>query len=148
MSESDYPEIFLKGAPSGENLFDSENNVMPYCAWEHWDGAMDMEGFEESSINWMDDEGAEEELRLKMTTRKGKPQRQFIGCFVLSTEELQKCVSRHQKLLDYGRRPLDDNRYHGNIYRKKDMPKSTKTTLASQLCNAFLRFIDFKEAQQ
>ena len=144
MSELDYPENFLKGAPNFD-AFDSENNVMTYDAWGHWEASDTMEGFEESSINWQDDDGALQELRLKMTEKTGEKRSQFIGCFLFSTEELRKCVKRYEKLLAFGRCPLAENPYHGNIYRKKGMTRQITLTITSLLGNAFLRFIDFSK---
>ena len=144
MSELDYPANFLKGAPNLD-AFDSENNVMTYAAWEHWDASVTMEGFEESSINWQDDDGALQELRHKMTEKKGEKCKQFVGCFLLSTEELRKCVRRYEKILTFKRVPLAENPYHGNIYRKKGMSRLITLTITSQLGNAFLRFIDFSK---
>ena len=146
MSDNDYPEKLLKGAPN-KDAFDQANNVMQYSAWEKWDSSEKKEGYEESSVNWFDCDDALIELKNKLTDRKGEMHKQFIGCFILSTEELRNCIGRYEKLLDFGRHPLEGNPYHGNIYRKKDIPKLTRITLMSQLCNAFIEFVAFDDEQ-
>ena len=147
MSEDDYPDKLLKGAPTIRDAFDQTYNVMLYGAWERWDASEVKEGYEESSVNWFDCDDALVELKNKTTNRKGEMRKQFIGCFVLSTAELRSCIRRHEKLLDFGRLPVEGNPYHGNIYRKKDISKPTRTTLMSLLCNAFIEFVAFDDDQ-
>lgn len=91
------------------------------------------DGFGEISITWNDNDEAFNVIASQKNSRTG--QVQFTeGISKIETKIFVDQMKIHiiNKNVDYERRPTENNKYHGNILVKDDLPKAIKTMLRSQ----------------
>lgn len=129
-----YPEELLKGIPKD---FIDENGL-PQARLFHFGEKsgvpMRADDFNEESITWNDDPEAKE---LLLCQRKGNSQElQFkCGIAILSRKALDgvKVLPLAKDKLDYERAIIPDNKYHGNLLLKKDVPKHVMKYIAASI---------------
>jgi len=135
----DYPPTCIKGVPNVTFLNDEGCVGMQLFLF---DGSGDRgDGWLESSVNWRDDEEA---VAVTLRQRKADGQIQFrIGAALLPRDEIEQLRRRPLLvgLLEYERRPLDDNPYHGNILVRAGTSKPTRNLIASGLALAVTEII-------
>jgi len=122
----EYPEKCIKGMPNRNCYYIFEGSpvgsVELFCFSKN---RCRGDGWIEESINWMDDELA---IDLTLNQRKLNGELQFrAGIAILPHAELKSVKKRFFSILDYERRPKDDNPYHGNILLNSKINNTLKT---------------------
>lgn len=140
-NKNDYPEEFLRGVPN-----DSEQCITPegypmqgVFKFDDYDSER-KDGFQELSINWLDDENAVTVLLNQINTRKNVPQFQGGYCR-LERAKIASLQAYLDGFLFYERRPIkadekigiSENPYHGNILMKQNISKHLKNNIQATL---------------
>ena len=77
MTESNYPDVFIRGVSRDNAEFITEEGYVTQAAFafDDYDAeSRNDDGFRELSINWLDDDGAIQTLLNQVNQRKGGPQ--------------------------------------------------------------------------
>jgi len=69
---------------------------------------------------------------LKQTNEDGSLQFK-VGIAILAHIELNKLKKHHEDLFDYERRPMEGNKYHGNLLLRDGLRKERKNMIRSAL---------------
>jgi len=103
-----------------------------------------LDGWSESSINWMDD-GKAIGLTLDQTKLNGEL-RYELGIATLLRSDLDRIKKRHgfANCFNYERAPIENNRYHGNLLLKDNILPTRKKMARNLL--AFSAQIHYREA--
>ena len=129
-----YPEKLLRGIPNKNDIDEEGNPSSHLFQFSERCGVPQREdGFREESINWYDNEGA---LKQLLTQKKDDGSLQFrVGAAVLFRSDIDqiKKFSVVKQRLDYERRVIPENEYHGNLLLKKDTPKSIMKRIAASI---------------
>lgn len=98
----------------------------------------------ETSINWQDDDGSLVST-LKQEKEPGVLQFQ-AGAAILSRERFDRLKSSPliKPKLEYERRAIPENKYHGNLLLKKDVPARVMKKIAAgiALCVVFVELTE------
>jgi hypothetical protein len=127
----DYADKLLRGI-SNPQWIDAEGR--PSGELFQFDVSSRIEGFSETSINWYDDEGALEHILSQR--KKDEDTFQFkAGAAVIPRNSIDFLVNQplYNGLIKYDRDELPDNKYHGNILRKTDLPKQTRNIISQSI---------------
>lgn len=89
------------------------------------------DGWNEASINWMDDHDAID-FTLSQTNDDGLLKFP-IGIAFLPLTELKKVKKRHPLFFHYERASQEDNHYHGNLLLRADIKKERQNIIRSHL---------------
>jgi hypothetical protein len=128
----DYPEKMLRGIsdPSGIN-----EDGRPSAAAFHFVTRNDRpDGFEEASINWMDDKKSIDILLSQCKEGSSVPQfKSGVAILPKSWVDTMMNNPAGKGIIDYERNKLPNNKYHGNLLRLASLPKSQKTMISATL---------------
>lgn len=128
----DYPRTCIRGIPNSSYMEDDFPNADLFKQFDENPERTD--DFNEISISWEDDDKA---IQTIMEQKKNaSDQFQFkIGCAIISKYELDRLCRKPQIIgkLSYERREVEGNKYHGNILLKKNVTKSLRNMIASNL---------------
>ena len=140
MTESNYPDVFIRGVSRDNAEFITEEGYVTQAAFafDDYDAeSRNDDGFRELSINWLDDDGAIQTLLNQVNQRKGGPQFQGGYCRIsrYALLSLQDYINNGH--LSYERRPIHadvekgipENPYHGNLLMQKDISNKSRTNL-------------------
>jgi hypothetical protein len=133
-----YPNNCIRGIPKDISI--TQEGTPPSHLFYFKDVHRE-DGWDEQSINWEDDDSVIE-FTLKQRNENGDIQ--FVnGVAVVSRHEIDRLIDRPQikGLLQYERKPKDDNRYHGNILLKSGTSKQTMKLIASGIALAFEKIV-------
>ena len=137
MTKEKYPDFCLKGITNEKHI--DECGSISNEAFR-WDESKNNLGYNESSINWMDNEDV-----IKITLNQKNADGSFhfkAGVAKLSKSQIDRCINLNTiERISYERRPVEDNKYHGNLLLKKDLDKSTKNRLIAQIILSQEEFI-------
>ena len=127
-----YPEKMLRGISNPDWI--DESGRLSAAAFQ-FDGALDRtDGYEEASINWHDEENA---LAILLTQQKANTNiLQFKGGVAILPREWVDTMMKNptgKGIINYERKGLPDNKYHGNLLRLSSLPKNQKTMISSTL---------------
>jgi len=126
-----YPNELLRGIPNdcidefgypATNLFTFDNSSQQRT-----------DGYKEESVTWRDDEKA---VSILLNQKKEDGQIQFkIGVAVLSRHEIDRLIRVEwvRQSLSYEREKTPENKYHGNLLLKVDVPKRVKKKIMAQI---------------
>lgn len=88
-------------------------------------------GYDESSINWCDDEKT---IEFSMQQKKETGEPLFgHGVAVLDTSALKTCLKQYGNEINCERYPVEGNAYHGNLLISKSITKQIKNIILAQL---------------
>lgn len=127
-----YPEKMLRGI---SNLDWIDEDGRPSAAAFQFDTAIGRtDGYEETSINWYDEENA---LTILLTQQKENTNiLQFKGGVAILPKEWVDTMMKNPAgngIINYERRELPNNKYHGNLLRLSSLPKNQRTMISSAL---------------
>lgn len=126
-----YPEELIRGIPNQQQFLDEENNPTANLFYFERDNPSRDDGYKEESICWRDDEGA---VSILLNQRKEDGSLQFkAGLAIIPRLEIDR-LKRNQAVkerLDYERREVDGNKYHGNLLLKKEVPGKIMRKIAA-----------------
>jgi hypothetical protein len=125
-----FPESCIRGVPH-EQFINDDGTVRSDLFY--FDDVDRGDGWNEQSVNWMDDDNA---LAHTLHQRRDDGRYQFgAGAVVFPKAEIERinALPTVAGLLDYERRPLDDNPYHGNILLRKGTDKGTMKMIAANI---------------
>jgi len=125
-----YPENCLRGISDPGHIL--EDGSLSSAAFNFSETIRD-DGWKELSINWDDDENCKEIL---LDQKKGNGELQFkAGYAILPRNELDHLSNQPMVngILSYERLPLENNKYHGNILLRGNLPKPTIKKLQAGL---------------
>lgn len=131
MSDELYPKEFLRGISNKDYV---ENGHVLYAAFQ-FDEKGRQDRNLEASINWLDDDGA---ISLAINQRKENGKIQFPGGVARIDLEFAKMILHNfsQTGFSYERKPLENNKYHGNLLLLNSLSKQTRQMLMSGLALA------------
>ena len=129
------PEKMLRGIPLNNTEFITvegypTKSVFRFGNYDEKERNED--GFCELSINWFDDDGAVKTLLNQINERKGTPQFQGGYC-ELKRSQINSLAFFTNKIINYERKIIENNKYHGNILMKNDISKSLKDIISFTL---------------
>ena len=128
-----YPDFFIRGI-SGSNGLDEEGAPAAYLFYfGEKNLPIRKDGYWEESINWQDDDGA---LTLLLEQKKDTNEYQFkVGAVFVSRHEIDRIRKLpyvgHQ--LDYERKELPENKYHGNLLLQNTVSKARMKRIAAAI---------------
>lgn len=117
-----YPEDCLRGISAPDHIL--EDGSVSTVAFNFSDGIRD-DGWKELSINWADDESSKESL---LNQQKENGELQFkVGYAIVPRREMDHLIAQPMVYgtLSYERLPTENNKYHGNILLRGNLPKPT-----------------------
>ena len=128
-----YSDEFIRGIPNDTYMCGEYPNAQLFK--EFRGNSLRNDNYEEISINWYDDEGA---LQLLLEQKKSGDSNDYqfkSGAAIVPCKSLDKIRRKPQikGLLDYERREINGNKYHGNILLKEGTPKPLRDMIASAL---------------
>jgi hypothetical protein len=117
-----YPENCLRGISVPDHIL--EDGSVSTVAFNFSDVIRE-DGWKELSVNWDDDENSKETL-LNQKRENGEPQFK-VGYAIVPRNELDHLINQPMVngTLSYERLPIENNKYHGNILLKSNLPKPT-----------------------
>ena len=131
-----YPEKLLKGLANKEYVIDGcvVDSAFSSSAFKD---SLRHESFEESSVNWLDDEGAIEEALNKKKDKDGSIQFK-AGIAVINRRKLHYVLNAHiiEGRFKYERDPTEENKYHGNLLLKKGLEKQLRRLIINGICHS------------
>jgi len=126
-----YPEKMLRGISIPDWI--DEDGRLSAAAFQ-FDTANRTDGYEETSINWYDEENA---LTVLLTQQKENTDSlQFKGGVAILPKEWVDTMMKNPTgngIISYERQELPNNKYHGNLLRSSSLHKSQKTMISSTL---------------
>lgn len=128
-----YPNDLIKGIPNSYFLDDdgSPSSSLFYFGLKNLLPRDD--GFNEESINWYDNHEA---LTIVLSQKKDDGSFQFkTGAAILIRMEIDR-IRRYpyvKNRLSYERRARPENKYHGNLLLKRDVPKALMKKIAASI---------------
>ncbi len=134
-----FPASFLRGVPNPDFLLEDGSAATHLFHFE--DEHRRSDGWTEQSINWEDNQSA---LELIFNQRRGDGELQFkTGAVRVSREEIDRLNRRPTVagMLDYERRPIENNPYHGNLLLRSNVPKLTMRKIAAGIALAVSEII-------
>jgi hypothetical protein len=128
-----FPECFLRGFNTKE-CFTKEQNIAigAFQFGNHTDKRND--NYHEASINWEDDEGAVKTLLEQK--KEGTDELMFQYGYARLPLNLVKMTLKSlmtKEYLDFERKPLMNNPYHGNILIPGDINRQEKSMIQNNL---------------
>ena len=129
---NNYPEFFLRGLSSCDCICGGliTAAAFQFIPFERSDNML------EASINWMDDEGA---IDVALSQKKKDSDKvQFsAGLAKINLKLVQQFLVNIQNSdFSYERAPLNENKYHGNLLLRADVPKQIRTMIINGLALA------------
>ena len=127
----DYPDNCIKGIPN--NTFITNEGTPTANLFYFPENPSRGDEWVEQSINWEDGDSA---VEFTLNQKKDTGEIHFKGgAAILSRNELERLNNRPQikGLLSYERKPLPNNRYHGNLLMKSGTSKQTMKLIASAI---------------
>ena len=144
-----YPDKFLRGIPNKD--FYNEEADSPQSHLFHIKGLGDPKRTDnkfEESINWMD---TNEAINVLFDQKNDKKETQFkIGAAVILKSEIDR-ISRLpivKKQLEYERKRIPNNEFHGNLLLNKSVPKKIMNQIAASIalsCESVIQQSNLKE---
>ena len=138
MMEHDYPEEFIRGVPKKSDQFITPEGYPTQAVFLFDDYCKERnDGFQELSINWVDDEGAVEVLLNQINTRKGCIQFEGGYCRLSRLGFHSLSVYFDNGHISYERKPIEGNpergiqanKYHGNLLMKNEISRQAKINI-------------------
>jgi hypothetical protein len=137
---STYPDTFARGILNEQYISDDLPDTALFTDFRDTER---QDGYNELSINWIDDECAI--IILSSQLNKDKTDKLYKnGIGIFSTKELTRIckLPYYGNDVSYERFPLDENKYHGNILLKKDTSKKRKNMIAATIATmCFMKII-------
>jgi hypothetical protein len=134
----DYPDNCIRGVKD-PNHFTPDGTVGAEVFYFHLADRGD--GWKEESINWQDHDSVVQ-FTLNQLKTDGNPL--FRGGIVVLPLEAIDRINKLYTLkgfINYERKPLPDNRYHGNILLKADTTKKTNMLIAANLAGSISDYV-------
>lgn len=136
MSEENYPSNFYHGIPNKDYVYVDSNldnaKTVTAEAFQFEESVRD-DGYRELSINWNDDEKS---LSLLFEQKKENGKYHFpagvVKLELILVKQLLKAYIE-SKELDYERRKIEGNPYHGNLLLKNTTPKQARIKIRNGL---------------
>jgi len=130
--ELNYPDELIRGIANRDYI---DNEERASASMFQFDDSIRLDGFQELSINWYDDENA---LKQTLNQRKKSDENEYqfkAGAAILSRSRLDSLIhSPYTKgALTYERRIVEGNPYHGNILLKSSITKQIKRVFSASL---------------
>jgi len=128
----EYPDRCIRGIPRSDCLL--EGGPHPHASLRLYDFhqlSQEPPQWREESINWTVDEDAIG-FTLRQTNVDGSLQFK-VGIAILFHFELNKLKKRHEGLFDFKRKPVEGNKYHGNLLLKDGLRTERKNMIRSAL---------------
>ena len=125
-----YPDSCLRGISIPDHIL--EDGSVSTVAFNFSDLTR-QDGWKELSINWDDDEGSRETL---LNQKKEEGELQFkVGYAIIPRSEIDHLINQPtvNGTLSYERLPIENNKYHGNILLKGNLPKPTTRKIQAGL---------------
>ena len=122
-----YPEEMYRGVPTKDDLTSSGGVAASLFQFNKENTRED--GFFEESINWNDHPDS---LTILFNDRKENGSLHFpFGVAVIKTDEIDRIKKRKRYLgqIQYERRPIEGNPYHGNLLLSKSIDKKDKRNI-------------------
>lgn len=122
-----YPEAFYRGITSKSHFVEGYLTPDAFLFTQNTERNDD---YKEASINWNDDDGA----LLILTNQKNESDGSFhfsggVTEIQLSKMKMALAVQIDRGDFSYERRPVEGNKYHGNLLVKKNLPKHVLSTI-------------------
>lgn len=131
----DFPDYALRGLPT-QDCIDSIYGIICSTAFIFNGNHLNEKGYDEISINWYDTEEALNQLKNQIKEESGQPKYCF-GVARIPTESMKKICKKYRNDLQYERKAIPDNEYHGNILLKKEaLEKVRRNMIASELASS------------
>jgi hypothetical protein len=137
MSSADLPGSCLRGIRRQEWLYRSDEGVhvhqVAFMPEESAMPAADERGWLETSVNWEDDDGAVSFTRAQRTDKGHSLNAHGVARLATTAVHGWIQAAPIRDTLSCERRPLPDNRYHGNLLFHSSLPKPMLRMLAGAL---------------
>jgi hypothetical protein len=136
----DFPEHCIRGIPNKD--FISDDGIIGSHLFHFKKEHNRQDGWCEQSINWNDDENA---ISFTLKQKKKDGEIQFkSGLLLLPRNEIDRLITRPAiaNSLSYERDILDDNKYHGNLLLKNNVPTRLMKQIAAGLALIYSERID------
>jgi hypothetical protein len=129
-----YPDELLKGIPNPEFIGEDGIPTSDLFYFKEEQTARDRkDDFWESSIYWRDDHNA---LSMLLNQKKDNDALQFkAGAAVLSRNDIDSLIRKPilKEKLNYERKEIAGNKYHGNLLLKNNVPKALMKKIAASI---------------
>jgi len=125
-----FPDNCIRGIFNSNCLLEG-SNIATLTLYEFHRNPNRAGGWNEASINWMDDEQAID-FTLKQTNDEGELKFE-VGIAILPRIELDKLRKVHTNFFDYERQRIQDSDYHGNLLLRDETSKTRKTLIRAAL---------------
>lgn len=124
------PDNCIRGIPNSNCLEGSVANMTLFEFRRNPDRA---DGWNEVSINWMDDEHA---IDFTLQQKKDEGELRFrVGVAIIPCVDLDKIRKHHTNFFHYERQTRPNNDYHGNLLLRRDISKTRGTLIRAGLAN-------------
>lgn len=127
------PDKFLRGIPNKDFLDKEGYPTSSLFYFGQKNLSIRDDGFNEESINWFDDDGV---IQFTLDQKKEDGSFQFkIGATILLKSEIELINTKPyvNNALKYERDMLTENKYHGNLLLKNDVPKALMMRIAAAI---------------
>jgi hypothetical protein len=127
-----YPKKLLRGI-SDSNWVDADGRISS-AAFQFDSNIERTDNFEEASVNWYDDKKALDILLSQRKEDSDTPQFKG-GAAVLPRSWVDTMMKNPtgKGIINYERKELPDNKYHGNLLRSLSLPKNQRTMISAAL---------------
>lgn len=116
--EDIYPEYFFRGITE-QGKINLEYKRVLGDVFRFDDRYKNEEGYAEASINWDDDKGALENLK-KQKRGETESLKYENGIIKIQTKKIKEMRNRYKGKFSYERKPVEGNKYHGNVLLRID----------------------------
>lgn len=126
----EFPNKFLKGIPNSEKV--DYNDAPTSDLFYFQDNHERNDNFDETSINWNDDE---ESCKVLLNQMKNGTYQFKSGYAIMCRHSLDELMKKPliKGVLKYERNVLPHNIYHGNILLDKSVPKKNMQRIAATI---------------
>lgn len=125
---SSYPKNFIRGINQEDGVIDVEGNLtVSLNVFKKYDTLDRTDGYSELSINWHDNDDA---IKFTMEEKKENGDIKYkYGIALGNIKEIDAHIKRlcWGKIIKYERKPIPNNKYHGNFLMKTETVKDKKT---------------------
>ena len=130
---NNYPENCIRGIQNEQNYITTDGNVSGNLFVFDLREPCREDGWRELSINWHDDDEAID-FTLKQKKNDNLTFKFQGGATLLKTLNIKHIIeNNHSETFSYERKPLNDNKYHGNLLLKDGVSNTQMKNLAQVL---------------
>lgn len=138
-----FPDNCVRGIPNRKDFLNDDGTVRSHL-FRFKEGIAGVDGWDELSINWEDDDCV---IEFTLSQRKADGGFQFKGgAVVIPRPEVDRLNNRPtiKGCLSYERQPLCDNPYHGNVLLRANTSKPTRRLIEAGFALAVSRIVPHK----